>query len=62
MSMVSHLNQEYMEAQCPCCGRTCTVWESDLYGTLMDGKDNTTKEYSGECPECHQQFYASIAY
>ena len=62
MSMVSDLNAEYMEAQCPCCGETCTVWESDLYGTMMDGKDNTMKEYSVRCPECHQEFYAATAY
>lgn len=62
MSMVSHLNEKSMETECPCCGYTVEVFEDDLHGTLMDGKDNTTKEYSVQCPNCDQSFYASTAY
>lgn len=62
MSMVSHLNETDMETPCPCCGETCTVWKSDLCGTLRYGKGNTAKEYSVRCPRCNQQFYASTVY
>jgi len=62
MSMVSHLNEEYMKTQCPCCGLTVEVFESNLCGTFPDGKGNTATEYSARCPRCNQSFYVSTAY
>lgn len=64
MSMVSRLCiiDGQMSCNCPACRHEIDVYESDLYGTLMDGKNNDTKEYSVDCPECGQQFYTSVIY
>ncbi len=64
MSMVTHLNitDNGMCCECPSCGKSVDVFEDDLHGTLMDGKNNDTKEYSVRCPDCDQSFYASTAY
>ena len=64
MSMVTHLNitDNGMSCECPSCGNSVDVFEADLHGTLMDGKNNDTKEYSVRCPDCDQSFYASTAY
>lgn len=59
MSMVSHLNEEYMEAWCPCCGKTCSVWESDC---TRPATDDTPAEYEAHCSECGQDFYVSTEY
>lgn len=58
MSMVSHLNKEYMTTNCPACGHEIDVCEADLNGTMPDG----CKEYECSCPECGQGFYSSEAY
>ena len=59
MSMVSHLRVDsngYMHCECPACNNDCDVFEADLHGTLMDGKNNDTKEYSVTCDQCGQEF------
>ena len=65
MSMVTHLSVDsngYMHCECPSCRAECEVSESDLHSTLMDGKNNDTKEYRVTCDECGQEFYTSSAY
>lgn len=65
MSMVTHLcidSNGYMHCECPSCQAECEVNEDDLHGTLMDGKNNDTKEYRVTCDECGQEFYTSSAY
>lgn len=65
MSMVTHLCIDangYKHCECPSCQADCEVNEDDLHGTLMDGKNNDTKEYSVTCDQCGQSFYTSTAY
>lgn len=67
MSMVTHLKideEGFKSCNCPACGKECNVHDSEFNAKIKNikNRDKEYDEYSVECTNCHQIFYASQCY